>query len=157
MLRISLLPLILVFVLNGIQNPKDEIDKFWDEVSRTVAEGDFEGYAKTYHKDAILVNGISETSYPIASALEGWRQGFDDTKAGKVKAKVEFKFSKRLHSEFTAHETGIFMYTSQTDGKESSRSYIHFEGLLTKTSGEWKMMMEYQVSIATEEEWNRIK
>tara|TARA_R110002126_G_scaffold120282_1_gene261442 strand:- start:60 stop:455 length:396 start_codon:yes stop_codon:yes gene_type:complete len=130
---------------------------FWKEISRTVAEGDFEGYAKTYHKDAVLVNGISGNSYPIASALAGWKQGFADTKSGKIKASVEFKFSKRLHSELTAHDTGIFMYTSQVDGGKSNTSYIHFEGLLTKTSGQWKMIMEYQVSVATEEEWNSIE
>ena len=144
-------------MVSGIENPTEEVDKFWGEVSRTVAEGDFESYAATYHKDAVLVNGISGTSYPISDALEGWKRGFDNTKAGEMKASVEFKFTKRMHNEMTAHDTGIFKYTSQAEGAESSTGYIHFQGLLTKASGEWKMMMEYQVSVATEEEWNNIK
>lgn len=157
MFRISVLPLLLLLALNLNQNPKEEIDKFWGEVSRTVATGDFEGYSKTFHKDAVLVNGISETSYPIANALSGWKQGFEDTKAGKMKAGVEFRFSKRLHGETTAHDTGIFKYFAQYQDSNPSVSYIHFEGLMTKVNGEWKMIMEYQISLATEEEWKSLK
>ncbi|MGD2123925.1 MAG: hypothetical protein PVJ76_19395, partial [Gemmatimonadota bacterium] len=38
------------------QDRTGELDAFWAEVSRTVAEGDFEGYAATYHEDAVLVS-----------------------------------------------------------------------------------------------------
>ncbi|MBO6621445.1 MAG: nuclear transport factor 2 family protein [Balneola sp.] len=157
MLKISLLPLMILFLFNLVQDPKSELDKFWEEASRTVQEGDFKGYADTFHKDAVLVNGISGNSYPISTALDGWKQGFEDTKAGKMKASVEFRFSERLHSETTAYETGIFKYSSQNKGEEQSTVYIHLEALLTKASGEWKLLMEHQVSVATEDEWNSIK
>ncbi|HAW82099.1 MAG TPA: hypothetical protein DEO59_05985 [Balneola sp.] len=157
MFKILFLPFIVLFLFDGIQNPKQELDAFWEEASRTVEEGDFEGYANTFHPDAILVNGISGNSYPISNALQGWKQGFDDTKAGEMKASVEFRFSKRFHSETTAHETGIFKYTSQNKGEEESTVYIDLVALLTKASGEWKLLMEHQVSITTEDEWNAIK
>jgi hypothetical protein len=35
-----------------------------------------------------------------------------DEFVGKVKATVEFRFSQRLGDETTAHETGIFLYTT---------------------------------------------
>ena len=35
-----------------------ELDDFWAEVSRTVAEGDFDGYAATYHPDAVVIFGM---------------------------------------------------------------------------------------------------
>lgn len=133
-----------------------DLDAFWVEVSRTVAEGDFDGYAATYHDDAVLVNGITETSYAIAQALDGWKQGFVDTKTGKAKAGVEFRFTQRLADETTAHETGIFHYWAKVDGGESTDSYIHFEALLVNKQG-WKMMMEYQKSQATPEEWKAVK
>ena len=154
MLRLSITPLILFSLLVFPSSKKESVDDFWAEVSRVVAEGDFEGYSATYHSDAILVNGMSETSYPISNALAGWKQGFDDTKAGKMKAGVDFKFSERLHSETTAHDTGIFKYFWQNEGEEMQYILIHFQGLLIKASGEWKMMMEYQISHATEEEWD---
>ena len=157
MFKILFLPFIVLFLFGGIQNPKQELDEFWEEASRTVKEGDFKGYSDTFHSDAVLVNGISGNSYPISDALNGWQKGFEDTKAGKMKASVEFRFSKRFHSETTAHETGIFKYTSQNKGEEESTVYIHLVALLTKASGEWKLLMEHQVSIATEEEWNSIK
>jgi len=157
MAHLSIISLLLIFTTNVYDNPTDEVDALWAEVSRTVEEGDFEGYAATYHQDAVLVNGISGTSYPIAAALAGWKQGFDDTKSGNMKASVEFRFTERLHSEMTAHDTGIFKYTSQVDGEEPNEAYIHFEGLSTKASGEWKLMMEYQVSVASLEEWNEIE
>ena len=138
-------------------NPKEEIDAFWAKASRTVEEGDYEGYANTFHPDAILVNGMSESSYPISQALAGWKQGFDDAKTGKMTASVEFRFSERLHSETTAHETGIFNYSWQNEGEEKQNVLIHFQALLTKVSGEWKLMMEYQVSEATKEEWENLE
>lgn len=157
MLIASILPLFLLFVLPEVSNPTEEVDQFWMEVSRTVTEGDFENYATTYHSDAVLVDGISGISYPIADALSGWKQGFEDTRTGKIKANVEFKFTERFHSETTAHDTGIFKYSSQVAGEESHATYINFQGLLTKVSGEWKMLMEYQVSITTKDEWDEIK
>lgn len=137
--------------------PATGVDAYWAEVSRTVAEGDFEGYAALYHEDAVLVNGITGESYPIADALAGWRQGFEDTKAGRITAGVEFRFSKQFHGETTAHDTGIFRYFSQEEGVEAQTSYVHFQGLLVKKDGEWKMTMEYQMSLATEEEWDKLE
>ncbi len=135
---------------------RSDLDAFWAEVSRTVGEGDFEGYAATYHEDAILVSALSETSYPISQARDGWKQGFVDTKAGKMEAGVEFRFTQRLADETTAHETGIFHYWAHVEGGDRSEMYIHFEALLVKKQG-WKMMMEYQKSPATLEEWNAAK
>lgn len=149
----------LVLLLIGVQGraaesaaTSAELDAFWAEISRTVAAGDFEGYAATYHRDAILVSVANETSYPIALALTGWQQGFEDTKNGKVVANVEFRFTQRLNDETTAHETGIFHYMAKPDEGEATDQYLHFEALLVKTSS-WKMMMEYQKVPATKEEW----
>jgi ketosteroid isomerase-like protein len=135
------------------QTVQADLDAFWAEVSRTVAEGDFEGYAATYHEDAILVSGRSGTSYPIAQALAGWKQGFDDTKAGRMNATVEFRFTQRLSDATTAHETGIFHYAVVDADGQRTEQFVHFEALLVKKQG-WKMMMEYQKSAATQEEWD---
>ena len=79
-----------------------ELDAFWSKVSRTVREGDFEGYKDTCHADGVLVTGGKKSSQPLAKALARWRQEFLDTKAGKLKANVEFRFSQRLGDETTA-------------------------------------------------------
>ena len=129
-----------------------ELNAFWAEVSRTVSEGDFEGYAATYHPDAILVSGAHGTSYPIASALKGWHPGFLDTAAGVVEASVEFRFTSRKNDATTAHETGIFHYQAKPSEGDATDQYVHFEALLVKKDG-WKMMMEYQQTPATSEEW----
>ncbi len=133
------------------------LDRYWQEVSRTVAEGDFEAYAASFHSDAVLVNGLAGNSYPITDALAGWKQGFSDTRSGRMRAGVEFRFSNRIHGTDTAHETGIFRYVSQTEGEVEQVFLIHFEGLLVKQEGEWLMLMEYQKSLATEEEWEALK
>jgi len=138
-----------------LETPSD-LDAFWLEASRTVREGDFEGYAATYHKDAILVNGMSGDSYPISQALSGWKAGFDLTLAGKQTSDVEFRFSQRLSDATTAHDTGIFHYNAKDSAGVESGSYIHFEGLLMIDNG-WKLMMEYQKSVATLEEWEALK
>lgn len=138
-----------------------EIDKtFWAEVSRAVKEGDFEGYKATCHDNAVLVttSGKNKQSYPMTAALTRWKQGFTDTKDGKQKDNVSFRFSQRIGDETTAHETGIFYFTSHDrQGKLLSEGYTHMEALLVKYNGKWQILMEYQKTKATLEEWNSLK
>lgn len=168
MIRMNLKYSLLLFLLflcsaNGFSQKSDsneslrlsELDDFWTEVSRTISDGDFEAYAATFHDKAILVTDINDKSYPIADALARWKKDIDDTRAGLRKSSVEFRFSKRLGDGTTAHESGIFHYSYEIDGERGS-DYIHFEALLIKENG-WKMMMEYQKSKATKEEWDLLK
>lgn len=162
-IKINLLVILFLYTLTGFsQNSasKDrerltELNDFWQEVSRTIEEGDFEAYAATFHEKATLVSGISDKAYPIATALAGWKKEFDDTKSGVRKSSVAFKFSKRLGDATTAYESGIFYYSFELDGQKNGY-YIHFDGLLVK-DGTWKMMMEYQKSSATKEDWDALK
>ena len=39
-----------------------ELDAFWTEASRTVREGDFEGYKAAYHEDAVVIFATSFSS-----------------------------------------------------------------------------------------------
>ncbi|MEN8864798.1 MAG: hypothetical protein ABF381_04390, partial [Akkermansiaceae bacterium] len=134
-----------------------ELEAYWAEVSRTVGEGDFEGYKATCHSTGILVSGKRETSYPLASALKKWKKEFDDTKAGTMKASVDFRFGQRWGDDSTAHETGMFRYASQPKGGEETVAYIELEALLVKEGGEWKVLMEYQKSKKTKEDWDKLK
>ena len=133
-----------------------ELDAFWAEVSRSVREGDFEGYSATCHPEGVLVSGSSRTSYPLSRALVRWKQGILDTKSGAIKASVEFRFGQRMGDETTAHETGIFRYMTEKDG-EVSVFLIHLEALLVKKDQRWQVLMEYQKSEASEEEWEALK
>ncbi len=137
-----------------------ELNHFWAEISRTVAEGDFEGYAAGYHEDAVVVftTGENKTSVSITKALQNWKQGFSDTKAGKTRNSVEFRFSQRVCGETTAHETGIFAFQSTDNmGKANPKQYVHFDALLIKRDTTWLMVMEYQKSKATKAEWDALE
>lgn len=130
-----------------------ELDAIWAEISRSVSAGDFEAYAANYHSDAVLVHLGSASSEAIAAALANWKPGFDETRSGTKTAGVSFRFSQRLIGQTTAHETGIFHYWSRSADSELSESYVHFEALLVKKDGDWKLTMEYQKEPATEAEW----
>lgn len=133
-----------------------ELDAYWAEVSRSIREGDFEGYKATCHPKGVLVSGKSQSSYPLTKALAGWKQGILDTKAGKNSASVVFRFNQRLGDETTAHETGMFLYSMiDADGK-ASQSYVHFEALLVKEE-QWLILMEYQKSTGSKEDWKKLK
>jgi len=137
-----------------------ELDQYWTELSRTVKEGDFAGYSAGYHQDAVIIfaSGKDKTSVPISKALAGWKQGFQDTKDGKVNASVDFRFSQRIGDETTAHETGIFNYnTFDKEGNLTGSYPTHFEMLLVKRADQWLGLMEYQKAPATQEEWNALK
>lgn len=137
-----------------------ELNHFWTEISRTVAVGDFEGYAAGYHEDAVVVftTGKNKTSVSISKALANWKPGFIDTKAGKTVNNVTFRFAQRVGSETTAHETGIFAFQStDSTGKANPKQYVHFDALLIKRDTTWLMVMEYQKTKATEQEWNLLE
>jgi hypothetical protein len=137
-----------------------ELNQYFSNLSRTVREGDFEDYKATYHQDAVCVftTGQKKRSVPIDAQLAQWKPGIDDTKAGKTKNNVEFRFSQRVGDSTTAHETGIFYFTSvEKNGKVLADGYVHFEILLVKRNKVWLALMEYQKSKATQEEWDALK
>lgn len=149
----------------NITSPEDsariaELDDFYTELSKTVSEGDFEGYSELYHDDAVIVfgSGKKPVSFPIATALGFWKEGFDNTKAGKAKDNVEFRFSQRIGDGTTAFETGIFIFTSaDADDNVKAKFVIHFEMLFVKRDGKWLVIMENQKSEATQDEWDKLK
>lgn len=138
-----------------------EIDKtYWSEISRTVKEGDYEGYAATCHTNSVLVTTSVENkrTEPMTSALARWKQGFLNTKNGKQMDNVQFRFSQRIGDATTAYETGIFYFTSHdSTGKLISESYTHLEALLVKEGNRWLCLMEFQKSKATRAEWDALK
>jgi len=137
-----------------------ELNEYWAQVSRTVREGDFENYTATYHPDAVCVftTGKNKRTSPIDVQLALWKKDFVDTKAGKTRNKVVFRFTQRVGDATSAHETGIFYFSSlDKDGKVLSQGAVHFESLLVKRNGVWLAMMEYQKARATQEEWDALK
>lgn len=132
------------------------LDAYWAKVEKAVSSGDFQSYVDTIHPDGVIVAGGKESSYPLAQALARWKSDFEKTSSGAVKTRLEFRFVHRYGDPLTAHESGIFAYTGQEPGKEPRTDYVRFESLLTRKSGEWKMLMEYQMGPATEEEWQAL-
>ena len=53
-----------------------ELDAYWEEITRTVREGDFAGYAATCHPEAVLVSGVRGNSTPLSEALKRWKKEF---------------------------------------------------------------------------------
>ena len=152
-----LIAFFLLFALPlSAQNITDELDAYWAEVSRTVAEGDFEGYSAAYHPDAVLVFASNNQSVPLQQALAGWKPGFDQTANGDMTASVSFRFSQRLVSETTAWEKGIFNYQSESD-QGAGGAMVHFTALSIKKDGRWLMLMENQMSEATQAEWDALE
>jgi len=133
-----------------------ELDKLWAKVSASVAAGDFEGYKSTCHDEGVLVAGTSKKSVPLSKALADWQQGFVDTKEGKMKASVAFRFGQRIGDATTAHETGMFLYAFEKAGADEVQEHIHFEALLVKKEAEWLVLMEYQKSRGTKAEWDKL-
>ena len=134
-----------------------ELDAYWAEVSRTVGQGDFEGYVATCHPAGVLVSGKRKKSYPLASALKKWKKEFDDTKSGKMKASVDFRFGQRWGDDSTAHETGMFRYASQVEDGKEVVAYIELEALLVKEGEDWKVLMEFQKDEKTKADWDKVK
>lgn len=135
----------------------EELDAYWAEVSRAVGEGDFEAYAATCHADGVLVSGSKKTSEPLASALKRWKTEFDQTKAGTMKARVDFRLNQRWGCPTTAHEVGMFRYAQKVGEGEERVEFIHLRALLTKKDGKWQILMENHEGRGLKEEWEELK
>ena len=155
-MRSILLAIFFVSNLSAQTSVADDIVAFWVEAERQVTEGDFEAYAASFHEEAILVNGMNSNSMPIQTALDGWKQGFEDTKNGNMNASVQFRFSDWAIGQYSGHLSGIFLYTWGMLHEPSQQVYIHFEALLTRSNGKWQMLMEYQKALATQEDWGKL-
>ena len=136
-----------------------ELDAYWAEVSRTVAEGDFEGMRATYHPDAIWVTGDAN-SYRTVLMTEPLKQVAIDTAAtreGVMRPNVEFRFSERVHDADTAREVGISHYWVTRTGQPRQDVYGHFDTYLVKKSGRWMALVEIQRGDATKADWDALR
>ena len=152
----GLMVILLIQSVYAEDNVINELNAAWNKLEQTVSNGDFRSFKSVYHRDAVLVNGISKSSYPIKKAFEGWQQGFTDTKSGEITAHLDVKFSERIFDESSAHETGVFHYYTINKKGQQSDTYVHFESLWVKKNNRWIMMMEYQKSRSDETEWNTL-
>ena len=129
-------------------------DSLYEELIRAVVENDFDGMAAAYHKDAVLVS--PKGTALISNEIPRWRADGEKLKASGGRATLSFRFKKRQVDEATAFEQGIFRYgTIDAEGKESI-AFAHFEDLNLLVNGKWHTIMERQIDVATEDEWNAL-
>ena len=133
-----------------------ELDAMWAEVGRAVREGDFDAYAACCHPEGVLVSERKGLSQPLSAALARWKAEFAATREGRMTAEVETRFARRLGDATTAHETGMFRYTSRTEGQEPHTDFVPFDALLVKRDGRWLILMEHQKAHATQAEWEEL-
>lgn len=130
-----------------------ELDALWARVAQSVVTGNPDLYLSTYHPDAIFVSARRGITRTVAEDVEANRAAWNDTREGRARRSVEFRFTERLHSQTSAHEVGIFRYAS-TEADGSTRVVlIHFEAALVKKDGAWLQLLELQTSDATVAEW----
>ena len=134
----------------------EELDAFWDMLSKAVGSGDFETFEKTCHPAAVLISGRREFSEPLANALVRWERDFENTREDRVAADATFRWSGRFGDSTTAYETGILRFVSQPKGEEPNVELIHFEAALVKGDDGWQILTEYQKGLATQEEWDAL-
>jgi hypothetical protein len=135
-----------------------ELNKFWAEVSRTVAEGDFEGMKATYHPDAVHVtgDGASYVTRPLAKSLAADEADIALTRNGEKTAGVAFRFTSRIHDDTTAHEVGVVHYWVTYGGKPREDHYLRLDSYLVKRD-RWMIILEIQTGLATKAEWDALR
>jgi ketosteroid isomerase-like protein len=132
-----------------------EIDRdIWSVFVATVAADDIVGMGRAYFPDAVLVS--PKGTRPIKDTLEGWGRDMVVAKARGDKATVAFRFSRRQDDSTTAFEAGIFRYTVIGKSGESTSKFYPFEELLVKTNGKWRVLMERQFALVTQDAWDKL-
>ncbi len=139
----------------GAASSAREIDRdIWSVFVATVAADDIVGMGRAYFPEAVLVSP-SGTS-PIKDTLERWGRDMVAAKSRGDRATVEFRFSRRQDDSTTAFEAGIFKYTVITKSGVSSPKFYPFEELLVKTNGVWRVLMERQFALVTQDAWDKL-
>jgi len=143
-LAVSLRPSLLAAqaAAPGGESSKEIDADVWNVVIATVAAGDLEGMAATYHPDAVLVNSTQTAS--IKKTLVRWGEGMAKAKREGTHSTVAFRFTRRQDGPDTAFETGMFALTEITAAGVSTTRYIPLECLLVKYNGHWRILMERQ-------------
>ena len=132
-----------------------EIDRdVWSVFVATVAADDIAGMGRAYFPDAVLVS--PKGTRPIKETLEGWGRDMVAARARGDKATVEFRFSRRQDDSTTAFEAGIFKYTVIAKSGASTSKFYPFEELLVKTNGKWRVLMERQFDLVTQDAWEKL-
>ena len=132
-----------------------EIDRdIWSVFVATVAADDIVGMGRAYFPDAVLVS--PKGTRPIKDALEVWGRDMVAAKARGDKATVAFRFSRRQDDSTTAFEAGIFKYTVIAKSGESTPKFYAFEALMVKTNGKWRVRMERQFALVTQDAWDKL-
>jgi ketosteroid isomerase-like protein len=132
-----------------------EIDRdIWSVFVATVAADDIVGMGRAYFPDAVLVS--PKGTRPIKDTLEGWGRDMVAAKARGDRATVAFRFSRRQDDSTTAFEAGIFKYTVIASSGTSTPKFYPFEELLVKTNGRWRVLMERQFALVTQNEWDKL-
>jgi hypothetical protein len=136
-----------------------ELDAFWADVSRTVAEGDFERMQATYHPDGIWegVNPANSRIQSLSAPFPGANEGFAKTRAGLQVPGLEFRFSSRLHDSTTAHEIGMVHYWVTPKDSARRDSYGLLDSYLVKKDGRWMILVEIQRWGMSKEEWEALE
>ncbi|MDZ4260012.1 MAG: hypothetical protein U0974_00120 [Gemmatimonadales bacterium] len=136
-----------------------ELDAFWAEVSRTVAEGDFEGMVAMNHPDGIWVSALA--SNPATRLQAEWLAAAAEdvarTRAGEQSPRVEFRFSSRVHDATTAHEVGMVRFTNTRGGVRMEDVYGLLDSYLVKKDGRWTILVEIQRWDMTKAEWDALR
>ena len=157
MIRDLLRWLVLLIVVSATSTTLEaqvvaELDALWERVAQSVRTGDPDLYLSTYHPDAVFVSARRGISRTVVDDVEANRGAWRATAEGRADRDIEFRFTRRIHDERSAHETGIFRYSSVEDGARTVVT-IHFSAALVKVAGEWLQLLEYQDSDATDAEW----
>ena len=132
-----------------------ELNAFWRTLAETVKNGDFKLYGSAYHEDGVVII-LEKNSLPISVALDNWKQGFQDTKSGKIKSEVHFIFPHRIGDKKTAFEKGMFKFSTSNSPGNEQNIYVNFEAVLVKGKNGWLCIVENQKSLATKEDWDSL-
>lgn len=132
-----------------------DIDRdVWSVFVATVAADDIVGMGRVYFPDGVLVTPTK--TQPIKDTLDGWGRDMVAAKARGDKATVEFRFSRRQDDGTTAFDAGIFKYTVIAKSGVSTPKFYPFEELMVKTNGKWRVLMERQFAMVTQDAWDKL-
>jgi ketosteroid isomerase-like protein len=148
MKKLSVFLLFILFLIGKINAQTSEIikeinEQVYERFTLAYEHKDVELFRKIQHDDLIRVSGDSKKISSKSEYLMGignwWAHSEDQLT-------IEFRFYERINSESLASEIGVYRIKIENPSQPTRYSYGEFHVILTKRTGEWKFLVDYDSS-----------
>jgi ketosteroid isomerase-like protein len=125
------------------QSVTEEINKqVWNVLIDAYNSFNTDKFMSVYAKDVVRIPLDEKKILDFNEYRKNINRENQFNKNYKIKAKIEFRFTERIHTDNLAFERGIFKINITDNNSKPAVIYSRFQALLRKEAGVWKIQFD---------------